>query len=108
MTKLTLEVYCMSIHKKFEEKVCSCCNKQPAYAKGLCRACYARVKYRKKNGIPLDVPKYSTLHKETFNTVMSLSDVDSMSQSEIARVCGVSRQRVHTIIKKYKKESESA
>ena len=93
---------------QYVELMCSCCKKRPVVVKGLCKTCYARMKYRKENGIPLDSPKYSSSYGKTYKKVLELYKSDSISQSEIARVCGVSRQRVHTIIKKYKKESESA
>lgn len=98
----------MGRKRQFDNEICSCCNQSPATISGMCTRCYGRVHYRKGKNIPLNAPKYSSLQRKTFDSVIALSKTDSMTQSQMARVCGVSRQRVNQIIKKYKKESESA
>lgn len=94
----------MGRKKLYEGMTCSCCGKKPAEVKGLCRNCYGCVHYAEKNPTNYKPGKRGPERNET--TLKALKFVnDGMTQSEVARILGVSRQRVSQIVKSKRKEA---
>ena len=74
-------------------KMCSLCKKKEAVCKGMCWNCYLKT-YRKSKRLP----KRDIRHDRTKKIIIDYA-LNDISQSEIARKYGVSRQRVSTILK---------
>lgn len=83
----------------FAERKCSFCGSDNHYAKGLCEPCYNRLRrtgtleYKDRSG-----PRPQTWGENTKRIITLYKS--GMSQSEIAREIGVTRQAVHIVIKR--------
>lgn len=94
----------MGRKKLYEGMMCSYCGDRPASVKGLCKRCYNNFWYGNKNPTA-----YNPGHRgpsPTFNIDQTLKLIEEgVSQSEIARMAGVSRQRINFILKNRRKEN---
>jgi DNA-binding NarL/FixJ family response regulator len=77
-------------------KTCKCaeCGAGKVFCKGLCEACYRRARYREQNPV--------TRHEVVLKRDMEIARMlkRGMTQSEIARKKGVSRQAISKIAKR--------
>lgn len=83
------------------KKTCKSCGSENYYAKGLCKRCYYRGRYKKTS--EHKKPKGRPARKEPSDTDRAILDAvrEANSQSEVAREFGVTRQRVHYITKRW-------
>ena len=88
----------MGRKKLYEGIMCSCCGKEQAEIKGLCKKCYGCLYYASKNPTAYHAGRRGPERNETTLKAMKFLG-DGMKQSEIARILGVSRQRISTIAK---------
>lgn len=94
----------MGRKKLYEGMMCSYCGDRPASVKGLCKRCYSNFWYVNKNPTSNDHGHRGP--SPTFNVKKTLNLLDEgLSQSEIARIAGVSRQRINFILKNRRKEN---
>lgn len=88
----------MGRKKLYEGVPCSCCGNEQAEIKGLCKKCYGCLYYASKNPTAYHAGRRGPERNETTLKAMKFLG-DGMKQSEIARILGVSRQRISTIAK---------
>lgn len=72
------------------------CGEAEAFAKGMCKRCYAREYARKRN--KTDVNK--DLRSEKTKHIITEYVLENKTQAEIAKEHGVTRQWVYKVIKK--------
>lgn len=94
----------MGRKKLYEGMMCRYCGDRPASVKGLCKKCYSNFWYwNKKHSVNNSVHRGPS---PSFNIEQTLNLLDEgLSQSEIARIAGVSRQRINFILKNRRKEN---
>lgn len=88
----------MGRKKLYEGVPCSCCGNEQAEIKGLCKKCYGCLYYASKNPTAYHAGRRGPERSETTLKAMKFLG-DGMKQSEIARILGVSRQRISIIAK---------
>ena len=94
----------MGRKKLYEGMMCRYCGDRPASVKGLCKRCYSNFWYVNKNPTSNDHGHRGPSPTFNINKTLNLLD-EGLSQSEIARIAGVSRQRINFIIKNRRKEN---
>ena len=88
----------MGRKKLYEGVPCSCCGKEQAEIKGLCKKCYGCLYYASKNPTAYHAGRRGPERNETTLKAMKFLG-EGMKQSEVAMILGVSRQRISTIAK---------
>lgn len=102
------------------ENVCTYCGKEEHYSKGLCRACYARLKrngtLEKRKAKEKPEPKREVKRRETYDKCIPKNTKElfiviclgnGLTYKEIGDKMNVSKQYVSQIIKKMRERSEN-
>lgn len=86
----------MSRKKLYEGIMCNCCKERPAETKGLCKRCYSKLLFRKQvNNLHPGGKRGPDISENTKKALNLLQQGNT--QSEVARIMGVSRQRINKI-----------
>lgn len=78
---------------------CSCCGSDKIHAKGMCYKCYSAI-WRMKKNPDCKIGKRGRNKTEKTEKVLKLLET-AMTQTEIAKSVGVSRQAVNRIKKDF-------
>lgn len=91
----------MGRKKLYEGIMCNCCGSRKAQVKGLCRTCYYKSKYTRKNP---ENSKHGLRGPAQGETTMIVLDLlgKGVSQTDVSKILNISRQRVHSIVKREK------
>lgn len=89
----------MGRKKLYDGVLCSCCRSRQAEVKGLCRACYYKSKYTRKNP---ENSKHGLRGPAQSETTMIVLDLlgKGVSQTDVSKILNISRQRVSSIAKR--------
>ena len=88
----------MGRRKLYEMQVCKYCGNHNIYAFGYCRKCYQRFRYRDEHGISHDATLHQKSSDRTGEIIRCMQQ--GMSQIDIARKFGVTKQWVSKIKKR--------